>query len=74
MKVKYIVKNLICKSLYRLALIQTYKDYDEIFLKCLSPKKENRYSTEELISILSNMQYTRLTTKNSAYAVVNSFR
>jgi hypothetical protein len=46
------------------------KDYDKIFLKCLSPKKENRYSTEELISILSNMQYTRLTTKNSAYAFV----
>jgi len=50
------------------------KDYDEIFLKCLSPKKENRYSTEELISILSNMQYIGLTTKNTAYAVVNSFR
>jgi serine/threonine protein kinase len=50
------------------------KDYDEIFLKCLSPKKENRYSTEELISILSNMQYTRLTSKTSAYAVINSFR
>jgi len=50
------------------------KDYDEIFLKCLSPKKENRYSTEELISILSNRQYTRLTTKNTAYAVVNSFQ
>jgi len=29
----------------------TLKDYDKIFLKCLSPKKENRYSTEELISI-----------------------
>ena len=38
----------------------TLKDYDEIFLKCLSPKKEDRYSTEELISILSNMQYTNL--------------
>jgi serine/threonine protein kinase len=45
------------------------KDYDKIFLKCLSPKKEDRYSTEELISILSNMQYTRLTTKNTAYAL-----
>ncbi|MFP3234583.1 MAG: hypothetical protein RXR08_13300 [Sulfolobaceae archaeon] len=50
------------------------KDYDKIFLKCLSLKKENGYSTEELISILSNKQYTRLATKNSAYAVVNSFR
>jgi len=39
-------------------------------LKCLSPKKEDRYSTEELISILSNKQYTRLTTKTSAYAFV----
>jgi serine/threonine protein kinase len=48
----------------------TLKDYDKIFLKCLSPKKEDRYSTEELISILSNMQYTRLTTKNTAYAFV----
>jgi Serine/threonine protein kinase len=46
------------------------KDYDEIFLKCLSPKKEDRYSTEELISILFNMQFTRLTTKNTAYAFV----
>ena len=46
------------------------KDYDEIFLKCLSPKKEDRYSTEELISILSNKQYTRLTTKNNPYAFV----
>ncbi|MEJ2780411.1 serine/threonine-protein kinase [Stygiolobus sp. CP850M] len=45
------------------------KDYDKIFLKCLSPKKEDRYSTEELISILSNKQYTRLTTKNTAYAL-----
>ena len=45
------------------------KDYDKIFLKCLSPKKENRYSTEELISILSNMQYTRLISK-TAYAFV----
>jgi Serine/threonine protein kinase len=46
------------------------KDYDEIFLKCLSPKKEDRYSTEELISILFNMQFTRLTSKNTAYAFV----
>ncbi len=46
------------------------KDYDEIFLKCLSPKKEDRYSTEELISILSKMQFTRLTSKTSAYAFV----
>jgi hypothetical protein len=46
------------------------KDYDEIFLKCLSPKKEDRYSTEELLSILSNRQYTRLTSKNNAYAFV----
>ena len=40
------------------------------FLKCLSPKKENRYSTEELISILSNRQYTRLRSKTSVYAFV----
>jgi ankyrin repeat protein/serine/threonine protein kinase len=46
------------------------KDYDEIFLKCLSPKKEDRYTTEELISILSNRQITRLTSKNNAYAFV----
>jgi len=46
------------------------KDYDKIFLKCLSPKKEDRYSTEELISILFNMQFTRLTSKNTAYAFV----
>jgi hypothetical protein len=46
------------------------KDYDEIFLKCLSPKKEDRYSTEELISILSNMQFTRLKSKNNEYAFV----
>ena len=51
------------------------KDYDEIFLKCLSPKKEDRYSTGELISILYNMQYNRLisktlTSKNYAYAFV----
>jgi serine/threonine protein kinase len=51
------------------------KDYDEIFLKCLSPKKEDRYSTEELISILYNRQYTRLISKTlisktSAYAFV----
>jgi len=46
------------------------KDYDEIFLKCLSPKKEDRYSTEELISILFNKQFTRLTSKNTAYAFV----
>ncbi|MFP3234477.1 MAG: hypothetical protein RXR08_12695 [Sulfolobaceae archaeon] len=31
----------------------TLKDYDKIFLKWLSPKKEDRYSSEELISILS---------------------
>ena len=48
----------------------TLKDYDKIFLKCLSPKKEDRYSTEELIYILSNMQFTRLTSKTSAYAFV----
>jgi serine/threonine protein kinase len=46
------------------------KDYDEIFLKCLSPKKEDRYSTEELISILSNRQYARLTSINNEYAFV----
>jgi ankyrin repeat protein len=46
------------------------KDYDKIFLKCLSPKKEDRYSTEELIYILSKMQFTRLTSKTSAYAFV----
>jgi serine/threonine protein kinase len=46
------------------------KDYDEMFLKCLSPKKEDRYSTEELISILSNRQITRLTSKNNEYAFV----
>ena len=50
------------------------KDYDEIFLKCLSPKKEDRYSTGELISILYNRQYNRLisktTSKNYAYAFV----
>jgi cytohesin len=48
----------------------TLKDYDKIFLKCLSPKKEDRYSTRELISVLFNMQYGPLTTKNTAYAFV----
>ena len=48
----------------------TLKDYDKIFLKCLSPKKEDRYSTRELISILSNMLYGTLTTRASAYAFV----
>jgi ankyrin repeat protein/serine/threonine protein kinase len=52
----------------------TLKDYDKIFLKCLSPKKEDRYSTRELISVLSNMLYgtltTKTTTRTSAYAFV----
>jgi serine/threonine protein kinase len=42
------------------------KDYDEIFLKCLSPKKEDRYSTGELISILYNRQYNRLISKTTS--------